>query len=385
MNDKKEYIDFTCIEVQQPIGTFYVGAMEAEDLIQISYADRRAIEEEGKDRYFGIQRQLSPSRVEELKSYVGFSDASFPTSIILAIRSTKLPSESSVVEGPDNGQLVSYDPATRIMKIRKEKDIAKIIDGQHRLAGLVGLQGGKFQLNVTVFVDMDIEDQAMVFTTVNLQQTKVNRSLAYDLFEYAKSRSPQRTCHDIAQLLNKRDGSPFRGRIKMLGTADRPGQMLTQAAIVDRLLPYLCWDRLEDRDLLKRGKKPDPAKGKDTEKYIFRDLFLKEQDAVIAKIMWNYFSVVKDKWTSAWDRQETGFILNRTTGFAALMRFLRPVYLNTSKDARGLVAEGEFRRVFDSINIAAEQFTSDNYKPGSSGEGALYHDFLEKSGLSTTI
>ena len=77
-------------------------------------------------------------------------------------------------------------------------DVANILDGQHRIEGLKeGLSSGhpnseQFQLNVSIFVDLDMDDQSMVFATVNKAQTKVNKSLVYDLFAYAKSRSPQR-------------------------------------------------------------------------------------------------------------------------------------------------------------------------------------------------
>jgi DGQHR domain-containing protein len=78
-------IRFPCLEVQQPIGQFYIGAMAARDLVEISYSDIRRIEENDLDKILGIQRPLSKTRVSELKQYVRTVDASFPTSIILAI------------------------------------------------------------------------------------------------------------------------------------------------------------------------------------------------------------------------------------------------------------------------------------------------------------
>src|SRR5882762_10468420 len=88
-----------------------------------------------------------------------------------------------------------------------------------------------FQLSVSVFVDIDMEDQAYIFSTVNLAQTKVNRSLAYDLFELANSPSPQKTCHNIAVALDTITVSPFHKRIKRLGSATpgRNSETITQA------------------------------------------------------------------------------------------------------------------------------------------------------------
>jgi DGQHR domain-containing protein len=163
-----DYISFRCVPVTQPIGTFYIGTIDSQDLVDISYADVRRIEDRDIEKYLGIQRPLVPQRVKELKVYVRSLDAAFPTSIIIAIPSL----------------YAEFDEETNLMTIIRSAEVAKIIDGQHRIAGLEGYEGKPFQLNVTVFIDMDIEDQAMVFATINLKQTKVSKSLAYDLYEY---------------------------------------------------------------------------------------------------------------------------------------------------------------------------------------------------------
>ena len=80
-----DHISFAAAEVDQPIGTFYVGVMSAQDVLAISYADVRRIEDRDIEKVIGIQRPLDPERVEEIRQYVKTVDASFPTSIILAI------------------------------------------------------------------------------------------------------------------------------------------------------------------------------------------------------------------------------------------------------------------------------------------------------------
>src|ERR1017187_8381671 len=245
MNDSG-WISVPCIEIQQPIGKFYIGAIDSHALVNISFADRRRIEKGERDIEIisGIQRPLAKKRIEELRKYVQSVDASFPTGIILAIDS----------ENAD------YDSKAHVMKIKNDSNVAKIIDGQHRIEGLVGYEGQEaFQLNVTMFIEMDMEDQALLFATINLKQTPVGKSLAYDLYEFAETRSPQKTCHNIARLLNSRSNSPFFKRIMILGTATgSPNETLTQAAFIDPLLRYITQTPLtamEDRDALKRGKK----------------------------------------------------------------------------------------------------------------------------------
>ena len=362
MSDK---IKINCIEVTQPIGTFLIGSIDSSDLTEIAYADIRRVEGRDIEKYIGIQRDLSSSRVAELRDYVNTVDACFPTSIILAIDTAD-----------SNGkQWAFYDPKTSVLSLDRNENIAKIIDGQHRIAGLEGYSKTKFQLNVTIFLDMDVEDQAMVFATINLKQTKVGKSLAYDLYEFAKLRSPQKTCHNIAKLFNFKKGSPLCGRIKILGKAGA-GEMevITQATFVDRLLVHISKDPMFDKDLIKRGKKLDIAGN-----MIFRKMFIEEKDAEIAKCVWNYFEAVSRRWPEAWNNYERGMILARTTGFSALMRLLPAVYRRVAEE-NPVPAVDEFVRQFKLIKIKDQDFTSDNFKPGSSGESDLYRAFM--SGLT---
>jgi hypothetical protein len=53
---EEEYIYFKCLEVQQPIGSFYLGAMPFSQVTFISFADVRRSEARDVERYIGIQR-----------------------------------------------------------------------------------------------------------------------------------------------------------------------------------------------------------------------------------------------------------------------------------------------------------------------------------------
>jgi DGQHR domain-containing protein len=362
----KNSIQFSCIEVTQPIGSFYVGAIAHSDLLSICYADIRELEDREMDKYLGIQRPLKKERVVELQKYVNLVDATFPTSIILHISSED----------------AKFDPKAMKMSVRNKDGVAKIIDGQHRIAGLEQFHGKAFELNVTIFVDMDIEDQAIVFSTINIKHTKVSKSLMYDLFEYAKSRSPQKTCHTIARLVNRREDSPLFHKIKVLGSAVYPEETLTQATFVDRLMKYISRDPMSDRDVFRRGKTPATADAKEKSTLVFRNLFLQDEDALIAKIVVEYFSAVSQKWPSAWGEAREGNILNRSTGFAALMRLLGPAYLKLRPRGSGLVSRQEFSKLFNSVKLRERDFTPDNYKPGSSGESLLLKDLLDQTGLN---
>ena len=328
MNDKAkaESFSFPAFRITQPIGEFYVGAIDSQRLCEITYVDVRRLKGEREfETYLGIQRRLDEKRAEEISGYVNTIDACFPTAVIIAV----------------SGQCAQFDESKRELTLTPylnveegEKpvpygEIAKVLDGQHRIEGLKNFKGRAFQLSVCIFVDADIAEQAYLFTTVNLTQTKVNKSLAFDLFELARSRSPQKLCHNIAVALDGDSRSPFFQKIKRLGVATpgRYGETLTQATFVDGLMPYLTRNEMIDRDLYKRNKVPAKADANESRQLIFRNMMIENRDTDIAEIVINYFSAVRERWRSAWDATGTGMMLNRTNGFRALMRFLRPAYL----------------------------------------------------------
>lgn len=375
MNKNNKPIRIPALKIRQPIGEFFVGVIGSTDLVRISHADIRTMENQ-LDTYLGIQRRLSPDRVKDLKSYVRTMDATFPTSIILAI----------------DDECVDWDEKESTLTLHESEKtsydkIAKILDGQHRIEGLKGHDFDNFQLSVTIFVNADIADQAYIFATVNLAQTKVNKSLVYDLFDYSKARSPQKTAHDIAVALDQHEQSPLYHTIKRLGiaTEGRKGETLTQATVVEGLLNYfLSPDPKQDRDLQLKGKTLQKVVGKDLRKFPFRNLYIEGKDVEITKILLAYFAGVRKKWPKSWTSREKGNILPRTNGFRALLRFLRPAYLYLTNDRNigDQVSSEEFYALLDKVELKDSEFVVDNFPPGTGGESKLLRKLLEDTKLT---
>ena len=169
----------------------------------------------------------------------------------------------------------------------------------------------------------------MIFSKVNLAQTKVNKSLVYDLFALDRDRSPEKTAHEIAVNLNDMPESPFYEKIKRLGSATDGvlGETLSQATIVKGLLPLITKDALTDRDIGRRsGFWPDRGQ-QDFEKRIFYPAFRDDRDGEILANILNYFNAAKNRWPIAWEFAGRGAVLPKTNGFNALIRFLRDAYL----------------------------------------------------------
>ena len=216
-------IEINVLKAKQPIGEFFVASMKPNELVDISYADIRRIEERDIEKHLGIQRPLNKTRVKQIKEYIQGRDATFPTSIILAVA-------EKCAEYNEESQLLTLYPYVADEENSEEsidfKKIAKVLDGQHRIAGFLDDNDNYsfdidrvFELNVSIFVGIDVSEQANIFATVNLAQTKVNKSLVYDLEELSKIRSPHKTCHFIAVALDADEKSPLHERIKRLGVA----------------------------------------------------------------------------------------------------------------------------------------------------------------------
>ncbi len=369
------------LQVTQPIGSFYIGVIDSRRLCDITDFDiRRLLKERDFEKYLGIQRPLDLARVKEIKKYVTTVDACFPTAIILSVRSECTEYHSSKHELTLKNYMDPEDPERNVLY----KNIAKVLDGQHRIEGLKDYKGERFDVNVSIFVDIDVAEEGYLFSTVNLAQTKVNRSLAIDLVDLAKSRSPQKFCHNAAVALDGQEGSPLYHRIKRLGvaTAGRSNETITQATFVDSLIRYVSRDPMKDRDIYLRGGIPLKASREESKKLIFRNMFVDNKDLEIVDVLWNYFSAVQQRWPVAWASNERGEVLNKTNGFRALMRFLGLAYLSAVKNVGEVPTQAQFARIFRTMEMDDTLFTTSNFDPGSSGEAALFRAFKEYSGLN---
>jgi DGQHR domain-containing protein len=373
----KYIVDIPFIEVNQPIGRFYVASMKCRDILEIARFDIRRIERDETndiDNYFGIQRKPSPNRLKEISEYVNFVDATFPNNIVIAIKSLESEVSDEKIRNikVENGKL----------SIRRNEMIAQIIDGQHRLLGLQKAIDDNplfsdnlkddFELPITIYVDMDIENQSMVFATINKAQTKVNKSLVYDLYDLANTRSPYRTAHNIVRVLNENSKSPLKNKIKMLGVADdNSNETIAQATIVECIVKYISKNALKDRDDLKRKIGLEIGNDK---KLFFRNWFIQESDLLIARTLLNYFLSIQNKWETAWNSNS---ILVKSTGIIAFMNLLSDL-INDKQFTDTALPKELFDDLFLNVHINDEDFNNNNYPSGGIGQSKLRKELLEQ-------
>ncbi len=194
----KNTIKLNVIKVKQPVGTIYVAKITPEILLQMSIVDRRRIEED--EEILGIQRELRPEKVQQIKRYLTSYDATFPNSIIV-----NTTSEFIITETENS------------IEIDNQENTFTIIDGQHRVEGFRDNPIANFELIIAIFKDLKTDQQANIFSTINSQQTKVDPSLNFHLEINSKVYTPKKMMIEIAQSFCLDSESPWYQEIRILG------------------------------------------------------------------------------------------------------------------------------------------------------------------------
>lgn len=342
------------IEINQPIGSFYVGKIDSGDLIDISKVVRRK-------NNIGTQRELQGARVKEISKYCEDPDATFPTPVVLSVETNE---NLKLKESSINGIFeMDYDDNLKI---------AEILDGQHRIEGIKAAKKFETEMMIAIMFDLTEEEKAYVFSTINSNQKKVDKSLIYDLFDVSEERSPYKTCHQIARLMNSSENSPFYNRLKMLGKKNGEMELLSQGTFVTYLLKLITNNPQEDMINIKNGKK---IKEKDKDRFIFRDYFADEKDNIILKILLNYFGAVSEVYLDEWNSKE--YILTKTTGYGALIKAL-PILYKEGEMQANLSKEyfvGKFKKAKEMMVSQGIELTSTYIGSGEQAQNSLANIF----------
>jgi len=356
------------VKIHQNIGDFYVGVITAKDLYSISTADRVRLENLEIPKYAGYQRALVGARVAEIRDYVDTPKSTFPNAIIINL-------DSEYIESWDN---VDGIPALSLLTIRREEGIVQIIDGQHRAAAL-DTAPNEFQVLVSIFIDLNSAQCAEIFAKINSTQRAVNPSIAFQLFGYSETRSPQRTAHEIADILSTTEGSPFYRKLKMLGTKDEWSRgSLSQATFAKELMGLYTRSWVRDEYRLLRGQALE-----DEPKYPLRKYFIEGNDKRILEIVWRFFVHVAQTWPDQWNDDTGMSILPKTTGYSALMAILR-LWLLSPRATEVLNDAGvgeRFAQIAPRYMADGRRFVRDNFPAGNQGIIRLRDSLIQDLGF----
>ncbi|TCK42394.1 DGQHR domain-containing protein [Paraburkholderia sp. BL8N3] len=365
--DNYNFVAFKC---RQPIGEFFTSVIPASVLRECAESAPREINDPDSEQRSGIQRVINKARLVEIRKYLRTADAAFPSSIILSLNTSV-----GDVTGPDL-QVFHNDPLY-LISIPKKKGIFSIIDGQHRLYSFDEETSKDFDLPVTIFFDLPEEEKAYLFSTINSTQMKVNKSLVYDLFDLAETRSPQKTAHSVAQLMNSDKLSPLFRRIKLLGVNPKYNEELlykgsiTQGTFVERVMRLITSDPAGDRDVAKRGGQLVLSGEEMKQGLIFRNFFVSNQDAAILKVLTSFFDSVKTVFADEWKDDKNP--LSRSIGFGALINLLVLLFKKgaAEKDVSAAFFMKEMKAIHINYKASKVGLTFQNFPAAGNGETKL--------------
>lgn len=359
------------IRVEQPLGEFYITSLKASDLVgRVENRPRSSNDRTNQD----VQRIFSERRVRDIADFTEDPQATFPTPIILAV-------QSRVIRQTELNEdcLIGLGQSFAMFELPETGSLGDVLDGQHRVLALQrSAAKEQFELPVVLMFDLEPDDKAFVFSIINSKQTPVKASLIYDLFELSEYRSPQKTAHLLAQSLNITEGSPFKGRLKMLGHKEFHHEnrvMLSQGSFGARLVDLISKDPAADSLAIKQNR---PLK--EDARCPLRKYFIRGEDESIYKIVSNYFSAVAESFPAEWEDESGEFVIRKTVGYTALiivLRHLMEIGFEQKRLTKDFFME-QLARL--KANLGTRALIADNFP--SSGAGALQ---LAKALLGTDV
>lgn len=333
-------IEIIAIKVSQPLADFYIAKISARDLLEVSFVEPlQYVDENG--RLKGHQRLKSTDRLKQIGKFINSVEMTFPASVIIAANYSE---EGRVIEETDEVRWEIFpidknDDSIVKISIPKDKKLAAIIDGQHRLLGFEYANDSRKDIDLvcSIFFDLPNSYQAYLFATINGNQKRVDRSLALEQFgfnvedEPESSWTPEKLAVYLTRKLNFSNDSPLFGRVKLapvyLGDTFKDIKWyVSTSTIVDAFLSLISSnpkrDRVEmaERHIFKGRNRNQLSEFKDSSP--FRGLYLSNQDDVIYKVVFDFFDSVK---RILWDNQVSNSHLFKTVGIQSLIDLLKKI------------------------------------------------------------
>lgn len=347
---------------------------------------------------FGTQRGESKKRLEEIASFIRTTEATSPNAIILAANydpqgryiEEKDPQRWTVNESPD-GSWILHIPSL-------SERSASIIDGQHRLHAFnklpLNASERSMELLCVVFLELPTPYHAYVFATINFNQKKVDRSLAYELFGFdvderpARFWSPETLAVYLTRLMNTEKESPlFRSIFPVADSgklfSDIDGQpnedvRVSMATVVDGILRLISKNPKEDRNLVRRPENKE--RGRETLAPIkgvpLRALYIQSNDKAIYDLLCNYFSAVR---STVWATAGKGSYLRKTVGVQALFDILKELLCDSPITANNFSVNVLTATLQPCSNLDPN---GDKYQASGIGRSDIRRDLLKALGKS---
>jgi DNA phosphorothioation-associated DGQHR protein 1 len=369
-----------CIKVDQPLGEFYLTSINSSLLNKVTYSRETNISD---GVLKGNQRAIDDKRVGDISNYLKTKEAAVPNSIILAVNHYE---NDELEVDPDKAWTVVEEKGVQYINIPDENlEIAAIVDGQHRIKGF---ESGNLSMQVpcSVYFSLPRSLQALVFSTINFNQKKVDKSLAYQLFGYQLDEGkkdfwpPDIVAVKLSRAFNEKDESPFKGRIELIKKQKENNKdykwSISSAAFISGVLTLITSNAKNDRYQI--GEKS--MFGYNTRKSLkenkncpLRDYYLKGNDLAIEMVVNRFFSSIEK---TLWKGKDETDIVFRTVGLAAQFSLLKELLLNGKVILNSDLNFDDLLKGFSEISFDSEYFS-----PRTATKKRLLDVFRLKLGL----
>jgi DNA phosphorothioation-associated DGQHR protein 1 len=353
-------IRVSALRVKQPLGQFYVASLPARCLLETSYAEplRVQLSEESAVGFglIGGQREKREARLKEIGRFINTVEAAFPNSIILGANYR----EDGMLEEDDAKRWAVHlapDSSGYELEIPTSSKLARIIHGQPRLDGFQVANPERLDMEMlcAVYLDLPLPFQAYLFATINFNQRRVDRSLAYQLFAFnvekepPESWSPDKLAVFLSRKLSVDEASPLRGHIViaaqndeiLMGLSEGNDWKVSTATIVDGILRLYSAKPQADRDVMHQSALDEGRDRKllSQDRTPFRNLYLNTNDAAIYRGVLNFFNAADQiLWVNANERS----YIRKTVGIQALFDTMRVILIDFEQQKN--ISEALFKK-----------------------------------------
>ena len=349
-------------KLKQSKWNIFVGKINAYKLYEMAKADIMSINNSTQG-YDGIQRELKPERVLDIKNYLQSSDATFPNSIILNL---------------DKKYLIDENEDEIIVTINK--NTFSILDGQHRLSGFSDDVETNFELNISIFIGLEIFDQQRIFNTINTEQEKVNNSQSFYIEMNDNINTPRKFAAEIANIFATDVTSPWYQKIKLLGKKDElspDGRISLDTftrPIVDSIYKDKYFYQLREY-LMKNDNKIESLVNLEMEKgrSFLWEYYINQDKETMYKIYYNYFNAIKNTLPNDWSNPNS--ILTKTTGYNAFMSLFKDLILIGLDNLD--VSEEFFIKKLNILNDMDGKFNSNEFAASGAQSSAKLYQILK--------
>ncbi|MEI5994338.1 DGQHR domain-containing protein [Candidatus Enterococcus mansonii] len=354
----------------QPIGNFYTTTMKSDELYSLSKADIMRIAEDEIDGllYDGVQRELNQKKVKKIVKYLSQPDATFPNSIILNLNM--------------NYFIKSYEENEKnYIEFIKDENTFSIIDGQHRLEGLKEANLN-IDVPVSIYTNLRIDQQQEIFTRINSEQTKINPSVTIYQESTGKYNTPRKFAAKIAISFGVDRKSVWNQKIKIVGKKDMYSKngVISLKSFYEPILDFIYNDDdyyIVREKIIESNNRPKLIDINYTkEKYIFWEFYVKGDSASVYKILNNFFDACKLIFPKEWEEKNKESILQKTTGYYALMSVFKKLYVKGISE--GDLSLKYFENMMSPLNNLDGKINAKNYSSsGLQSSKKLYDEFAK--------